>query len=573
MNGDATHISSLRVRTSEHETDLDDGASKSAATFKTSSLAGAQPELPTTLMRKFWPEVAAALSPASFWIPEYVCPSGWIEHAPFAFWLCEVLRPRRFVELGTHTGYSYFSFCQAIDRLALGTTAYAIDTWRGDEHSGFYDETVFQSVAARNREKYGTFSTLIRSAFADALQYFEDGSIDLLHIDGRHLYNDVRTDFATWRLKLTTDAVVLFHDINVRERDFGVWKFFEEVRECHPSFQFFHGHGLGVLTPGERIPEPLQPLLQASSQGAYQIRAVYAALGRAVTIRQARDTAIAELRTGLEQRAATEATLRAEIEQRAVSEAALRAEIEQRAASEGALRAEIEQRAVSEAALRAEIEQRAASEGALRAEIEQRAASEAALRAEIEQRAASEGALRAEIEQRAASEAALRNAVDKAECEAQDWKARAEAVEADIATLRGELTKANQGLNERAAEAETLQAELKLARNNLAEAKHRESKHHSALTALQAEINSVRMEFDEAEQRRREGEAAAAAQRAEITSLRIELAAARDVGKAALDSLRITPAPILLSQRNMSWLGVMLRRFGRPVCDPLASPG
>jgi hypothetical protein len=531
MNGDATHISSLRVRTSEHETDLDDGASKSAATFKTSSLAGAQPELPTTLMRKFWPEVAAALSPASFWIPEYVCPSGWIEHAPFAFWLCEVLRPRCFVELGTHTGYSYFSFCQAIDRLALGTTGYAIDTWRGDEHSGFYDETVFQSVAARNREKYGTFSTLIRSAFADALQYFEDGSIDLLHIDGRHLYNDVRTDFATWRLKLTTDAVVLFHDINVRERDFGVWKFFEEVRECHPSFQFFHGHGLGVLTPGERIPEPLQPLLQASSQGADQIRAVYAALGRAVTIRQARDTAIAELRAGLEQRTATEA------------------------------------------ALRAEIEQRAATEAALRAEIEQRAASEAALRAEIEQRAASEGALRAEIEQRAASEAALRNAVDKAECEAQDWKARAEAVEADIATLRGELTKANQGLNERAAEAETLQAELKLARNNLAEAKHRESKHHSALTALQAEINSVRMEFDEAEQRRREGEAAAAAQRAEITSLRIELAAARDVGKAALDSLRITPAPILLSQRNMSWLGVMLRRFGRPVCDPLASPG
>jgi len=138
--------------------------------------------------RRFLGEIGDVLSRSSFWVPEYICPStpAWIEHAPFAFWICDALRPRRFVELGTHYGYSYFAFCQAIDRLALGTVAYAVDTWQGDEHAGFYDEHVFQSVAVRNNQRYSAFSCLMRSTFEDALEYFEDGSVDLLHIDGRH---------------------------------------------------------------------------------------------------------------------------------------------------------------------------------------------------------------------------------------------------------------------------------------------------------------------------------------------------------------------------------------------------
>jgi len=232
-------------------------------------------------------DVVSAISPASFWVPDYICPSAWIEHAPFAFWICEALRPRRFVELGTHHGYSYFAFCQAIDWLRLGTTAYAVDTWKGDEHAGFYDESVFQSVVTRNNEKYSAFSSLIRSTFEGALDYFADGSVDLLHVDGRHFYDDVKYDFTLWRPKLTEDAVVLFHDTNVREREFGVWKVFEKVAAQHPSFQFFHGCGLGVLIPGDRVPVPLAPLLEASRETAHQIRTAYAALGGALTVRAA----------------------------------------------------------------------------------------------------------------------------------------------------------------------------------------------------------------------------------------------------------------------------------------------
>ena len=76
------------------------------------------------------------LSPASFWTPDHLPASAWLTHAPFAFWLVDALRPKLFVELGTHHGFSYFAVCQAIARLGLGTAAFAVDTWRGDDHAG-----------------------------------------------------------------------------------------------------------------------------------------------------------------------------------------------------------------------------------------------------------------------------------------------------------------------------------------------------------------------------------------------------------------------------------------------------
>src|SRR5262249_18393542 len=124
---------------------------------------------PTPMRQVFPPlpaemEVAAPrdfLSPASFWHPDQLGPQpSWIEHAPFAFWLVDALRPRVVVELGTHGGYSYFAFCQAVDRVGIDARCYAVDTWKGDEQSGFYGEHVYEAVRARNDRLYAGFSTL-----------------------------------------------------------------------------------------------------------------------------------------------------------------------------------------------------------------------------------------------------------------------------------------------------------------------------------------------------------------------------------------------------------------------------
>ena len=211
--------------------------------------------------------------------------SGWLEHGHFAFWLVEATRPRRFVELGSHSGFSYLSVCQAVQRLELETDCYAVDSWVGDDHAGFYGEEIFTRLSATNDRAYKGFSTLLRGLFSEALSYFADGSIDLLHIDGRHGYNDVRADFESWRPKLSERAVVLFHDTNVRERSFGVWRLWDELKHHHPSFEFLHGHGLGVLAVGSRIPEGLRPLLSIAGEQCVSVRNAYASLGRAVSMR------------------------------------------------------------------------------------------------------------------------------------------------------------------------------------------------------------------------------------------------------------------------------------------------
>ncbi len=181
--------------------------------------------------------------------PEYIdSGSAWLGHIPFAMWLVQMVRPKILVELGAHAGHSYLSFCDAVRRFRLDTKCYAVDTWQGDEHAGFYDETVYRRLQEYHKPRYSGFSRLLRMKFDDAVQYFSDASIDLLHIDGLHTYEAVRHDFETWLPKLAPGAIVLFHDTNVREGGFGVWRLWAELRERYPNnLEFAHSHGLGVL--------------------------------------------------------------------------------------------------------------------------------------------------------------------------------------------------------------------------------------------------------------------------------------------------------------------------------------
>lgn len=203
------------------------------------------------------------------WFPLYLEPSAWIEHIPFAFWLIEEYKPKAIIELGVYNGTSYFSFCQALESLNLNAKAYGIDSWKGDQHAGFYDDNVYKRVSEYNETNYSKFSTLIRSTFDEARPYFTDATIDLLHIDGFHTYDAVKHDFETWRSVLSKNAIVIFHDINVREREFGVFKYWDELKKDYPYFEFDYGFGLGVLAMGEGYSPILQSLFNDNKNSEY----------------------------------------------------------------------------------------------------------------------------------------------------------------------------------------------------------------------------------------------------------------------------------------------------------------
>ncbi len=174
----------------------------------------------------------AFFSQSSFLKPSRLqAESAWTQHVPFAFWLIEQVRPKLLVELGVHSGASYFAFCQSVKFNNLGTQCYGVDTWQGDEHSGLYSSDVWLDVNGYNTSQYAPFSYLLRTTFNEALPYFENKTIDLLHIDGLHTYEAVKADFEQWLPKMTQSGVVLFHDIMVRERNFGVYKFWSELKQ------------------------------------------------------------------------------------------------------------------------------------------------------------------------------------------------------------------------------------------------------------------------------------------------------------------------------------------------------
>jgi hypothetical protein len=214
--------------------------------------------------------------------------SFWLEHIPFGMFLVALARPRMIVELGTQAGDSYCAFCQAVAELGLDARCHAVDTWEGDQHIGPYGPEVLAELRAHHDPLYGAFSRLNASTFEKAVAAFSDGSIDILHIDGTHTYDTVRKDFETWLPKMSSRGVVLFHDTNVRESGFGVWKLWDELRSRYPHVEFAHGHGLGVLGVGEKLPKEVDDFFRACSAPGYaaSIRALFAHLGHSIRLRR-----------------------------------------------------------------------------------------------------------------------------------------------------------------------------------------------------------------------------------------------------------------------------------------------
>ncbi|MDH6296599.1 glycosyltransferase [Agrobacterium fabrum] len=194
--------------------------------------------------------------------PDFYDPySEWLQYGPFGMWLIHALRPRRVVELGTCSGFSYFSFCQAVVEGNIEAECLAISQWQNEQHAAQSANDFFEQALSRNKP-YAGFSNLLRKTTADALDYIADGSIDFLSLIGSHFSNEIMANWEKWNPKLSARAVVVFQGTKAYEGEPEKGTLFQDICATCPAINLPNGSGVRVLFFGKEIVHGVKPLLQ-----------------------------------------------------------------------------------------------------------------------------------------------------------------------------------------------------------------------------------------------------------------------------------------------------------------------
>lgn len=183
--------------------------------------------------------------------------SAWKGHGFLAMRLVEIFKPDVVVDLGVDYGFS--TFCFAYPQIG---SIYGIDWFKGDDHAGHRDtlnevDSLYQDLM----KEYGISNIeFIKSDFAEAARSWNK-EIDILHIDGFHSYEAVKSDYENWIKFCKDDSIILFHDVESFPETVGV--FFSQIE----GFKLINNGsaGLGILTKSEERYNIIKNILNDSN--------------------------------------------------------------------------------------------------------------------------------------------------------------------------------------------------------------------------------------------------------------------------------------------------------------------
>lgn len=171
--------------------------------------------------------------------------SAWTGHRKFAEALVKDYGVETAIELGVDRGYSLFVFANAGVKMIYG-----IDLWEPYEPHPEWNYDNYLPLLQQQLAEHNLIHNvnLIKGDFNEVVKTWSYGAVDVLHIDGTHIYEHVKADFENWLPFVKDDGLVLMHDVCVPH--FTVKEFFNEI--TLPKAWFAHSFGLGVVCRNEQ---------------------------------------------------------------------------------------------------------------------------------------------------------------------------------------------------------------------------------------------------------------------------------------------------------------------------------
>lgn len=125
------------------------------------------------------------------------------EYRPLIAKMCEQAKAKIVVEIGVYAG--------DISRLLADTSSlehlWIIDPWIW---AGKFTQKHMDSIAHKVQKWANSSSkiTVFRMTSLEAVEKFDDGSIDFIHIDQRHGYRTIKDDIRAWWPKLKIGGMI-----------------------------------------------------------------------------------------------------------------------------------------------------------------------------------------------------------------------------------------------------------------------------------------------------------------------------------------------------------------------------
>ncbi|WP_273773261.1 hypothetical protein [Brucella intermedia] len=204
-----------------------------------------------------------ALAECLFSLPPTRTASPLMAYAPIATLVTRLTSPNVIVDLGVANSSLLESLSSAVRQFNLDTSCYGVfDGSNADRNSNF-------SSVMTNIERNFPQSTVLYGESERTVEFFADGSIDVLTISFLSNRSDITSTFEKWRPKLSDRAIVLVSTIYHPTPADPVRLFWKNISGIFPSFELSHQFGMGILFIGNNHGSLVTELKQNLSSNPY----------------------------------------------------------------------------------------------------------------------------------------------------------------------------------------------------------------------------------------------------------------------------------------------------------------